>query len=107
MQLTVKVDRARIIEEGKPSLGRMLLHLHICRCTADKASCRQLYEDLSAVDDDAMQWREIVMSKQDPPLAFCHANTFIQDGRVILKEYEPTPRGILQSWAERQVDEPI
>ncbi|EAU34821.1 conserved hypothetical protein [Aspergillus terreus NIH2624] len=107
MQLTVKVDRARIIEEGKPSLGRMLLHLHICRCTADKASCRQLYEDLSAVDDDAMQWREIVMSKQDPPLAFCHANTFIHDGRVILKEYEPTPRGILQSWAERQVDEPI
>ena len=107
MKLTVKVDRSRIIEEGKPCLGRMLLHLHICRCTADKASCRQLYEDLSAVDDDAMQWREIVMSKQDPALAFCHANTFIQDGRVILKEYEPTTRGIIQSWAEREVDEPM
>ncbi|KAF9883975.1 hypothetical protein FE257_002416 [Aspergillus nanangensis] len=103
MKLAVKVDRSRVIQDGKPSLGRMLLQLHIYRCTADKTSCRQLYEDLSYVDSDALKWREIVISKKDPPLAFCHANTYVDQGDVKLKEYEPTARGIIQSWAERHV----
>ncbi|KAL4893275.1 peptidase family M49-domain-containing protein [Aspergillus ambiguus] len=106
MSLTVHVDRRMIIKEGKPSLGRMLLRLHIYRCTADNISCRHFYEDLSLIDDDAMIWREIVISKKDPPLVFCHANTFIRNDGIILKEYEPTSRGVIQSWAERQVDEP-
>ncbi|KAJ5543130.1 hypothetical protein N7535_005559 [Penicillium sp. DV-2018c] len=100
-RLTVKVNRARIIHQGKPSLGRMLLRLHIYRCTADIVACRRFYEDLSSVDDEALKWREIVTAKKDEPLAFSHANTFLDGDAVILREYEPTSRGIIQSWAER------
>ncbi|KAM0101961.1 hypothetical protein ACP6JE_003418 [Aspergillus fumigatus] len=89
--------------EGKASLGRMLLRLHIYRCTADMRSCREFYEDLTTVHEEALGWREVVLMKKDPPLAFCHANTFLQGDRVILREYEPTVRGLIQSWAERDL----
>jgi dipeptidyl-peptidase-3 len=100
--LTVHVNRCRL-QEGKASLGRMLLRLHIYRCTADIRSCREFYEDLTTVNEEALAWREVVLLKKDPPLAFCHANTFLDGDSVILKEYEPTVRGLIQSWAERDV----
>ncbi|GKZ19007.1 bifunctional diacylglycerol diphosphate phosphatase/phosphatidate phosphatase [Aspergillus brasiliensis] len=101
--LTVKVDRSRVISHGKPSLGRMLLKLHIYRCTADVSNCRAFYEDLSHVDNEALEWRDIVVSKNDPPLVFSQANTYLVGHDVRLKEYEPTARGVVQSWAERSI----
>lgn len=107
--LTVKVNRARVIQQGKPSLGRMLLRLHIYRCTADSVGCRGYYEDLSNVDDEALRWRDIVVAKKDPPLAFCHANTYLNGDLhdrdcVKVREYEPTASGVIRSWAEREID---
>ncbi|KAH1273340.1 hypothetical protein KXV18_007612 [Aspergillus fumigatus] len=101
-KLTIRVNRF-LLQEGKASLGRMLLRLHIYRCTADMRSCREFYEDLTTVHEEALGWREVVLMKKDPPLAFCHANTFLQGDRVILREYEPTVRGLIQSWAERDL----
>lgn len=103
-KLTVKVDRSRVIQEGKPSIGRMLLKLHVYRCTADIDGCRGFYEDLSSVDSEALAWREIVMAKKEPPLAFSHANTYLNGDSVKLREYEPTAKGVIQSWAERGID---
>ncbi|KAH8427049.1 dipeptidyl peptidase III [Aspergillus melleus] len=100
-RLTVKMDRSNVLRKGKPSLGRMLMSLHVYRCTADIKNCRALYEDLSNVDEEALEWRDIVISRKDPPLAFCQANTFLEGGNVTIKEYEPTARGVVQSWAER------
>lgn len=35
---------------------------------------------------------------------FVQPNTFVtDDGEVVLKEYEPTVDGMIQSWAERMV----
>ncbi|GLA68592.1 hypothetical protein AtubIFM55763_005333 [Aspergillus tubingensis] len=102
--LTVKVDRSRVISHGKPSLGRMLLKLHIYRCTADVSNCRRFYEGLSHVDDEALKWRDIVVSKKDPPLVFSQANTYLVGDDVKMKEYEPTARGVVQSWAERSIE---
>ncbi|PYH93877.1 hypothetical protein BO71DRAFT_419716 [Aspergillus ellipticus CBS 707.79] len=41
----------------------------------------------------ALKWRDIVVSKKDPPLAFSQANTFLDGDDVKLKEYAPTSRG--------------
>jgi dipeptidyl-peptidase-3 len=81
----------------------MLLMLHVYRCTADVSRCRAFYEELSQVDEEALQWRDVVVYHKDPPLAFCHANTFLSGDEVQLKEYEPTTRGVVQSWAEREL----
>ena len=100
-QLTVRVDRSRIISDGKPALARMLLKLHMYRCTANVKSCRTYYEDLSRVDGEYLEWRRIVLAKKQPRMVFVQANTFIDGDQVILKEYEPTQEGVVQSWAER------
>ena len=106
MRLTVKIYRSQILRKGKPSLGRMLLQLHIYRCTADIDNCRIFYEELSHVDDEALKWREVVVARKDPPLVFCHANTYIDGDMVKLKEYEPTAHDVIRSWAEREIDSP-
>jgi dipeptidyl-peptidase-3 len=104
-KLTVLVDRSRIIEHGKPALGRMLLNLHIYRCTADIDACRAFYEDLSKVDGEFAEWRRIVLANKEPKWVFSQPNTFEsgEDHSVSLKEYPATPRGVIESWAERDV----
>jgi dipeptidyl-peptidase-3 len=101
--LTVRVNRSKIRPHGKPALGKMLLNLHMFRCTADAAGCRTYYEALSRVDGEYLDWRETVLAKKPPPLVFVHANTFLDGDTVTLKEYEPTVEGVIESWAERKV----
>lgn len=50
-RLIVRIDRSMISSHAKPALGRMLLRLHMYRCTADvvAVSCR-VYRP----DDDRM-----------------------------------------------------
>jgi dipeptidyl-peptidase-3 len=77
--------------------------LHLGRCTADVQSCREYYEELSWVHTEHLAWREIVLAKQEPRWVFVQANTFLRGEEVILKEYAATAKGVIQSWAERQV----
>lgn len=102
--LRVRVDRSKIFTHGKLSIGRLLLRLHIYRCTADVDACRALYEDLSAVDGEFLAWRDVVLQAPRPKPKFVQANTFLgTSGNVILKEYEPTNEGIIRSWADRNI----
>ncbi|KAI8633195.1 peptidase family M49-domain-containing protein [Xylariaceae sp. FL1651] len=102
-KLTVFVDRSKVVSHGKKALGEMLLRLHIYRCTADVQACREYYEDLSHVDDERLRWRETVLANKPPPLLNVQANTFVDGGSIVLKEYEPTYEGIIESWYERRV----
>lgn len=101
--ITVHVDRPRIVSDGKPALGRMLLRLHMYRCTADVQNCRTYYEDLSKVDGEYLEWRRFVLAKQKPKWVFVQAKTFVNNNRVTVKEYKITPEGVIQSWAERNL----
>ncbi|OJJ42596.1 hypothetical protein ASPZODRAFT_105021 [Penicilliopsis zonata CBS 506.65] len=101
--LTVHVDRSKIASHGKPSLGRYLCRLHIWRCTADFAACRDFYEPLCAVEGLYEQWRQIVCSKPRPRWKFVQPNTFVDGDTVEVKVYEESNRGIIQSWAERDI----
>lgn len=102
-KLTVSVNRSKISQIGKPALGDMLLKLHMYRSTADVRACRTYYEDLSKVEEKHLAWRKTVIKNAEPGWNYVHANTFIENGVVILKEYEATAEGIIQSWADRKV----
>ena len=102
-QITVHVDRSRIVSDGKPALGRMLLRLQMYRSTADVKSCRNYYEDLSRVDGSYLEWRRIVLARVQPKWIFVQPNTFLEGEEVILKNYDATPQGVIQSWAERDL----
>lgn len=101
--LTVHVYPTMFASHGKPALGRYLLRLHIWRCTADFSSCRDFYEPLCAVEGEYEQWRQIVCSKPKPRWKFVQPNTLLHGGEVEVKVYEPSNRGVIQSWAERGV----
>jgi dipeptidyl-peptidase III len=81
----------------------MLLRLHMYRSTADVAACRPYFEELSRVDGEYIEWREAVVSRQQPKWVFVQANTWEEHGSVRLKGYPPTNRSVIQSWAEREV----
>ncbi|KAI9725808.1 MAG: hypothetical protein M1828_002437 [Chrysothrix sp. TS-e1954] len=101
--LTVHVDRSKILSQGKPALGQMLLNLHMYRCTANVSACRQFYEELSKPTNEHLMWRKIVMSQLPPALRFVQGNTFLDDGKVTLKEYATSNEGIIESWYDRRI----
>jgi dipeptidyl-peptidase-3 len=101
--LTVHVDRSKIVSHGERALGQMLLRLHMYPCTADVEACRSYYEDLARVDGEYLLWREIILTKKQPKWVIVQANTFLEEGGVILKESDATAASVVQSWAERAV----
>lgn len=103
-KLTIHVDRSKVLTHGKPAIGRLLLRLHIYRCTADVVACREYFEDLTRVEGRFVEWRKIVLANKRPRQILVQANTFLdEDGKVNLKEYEPSAEGMIQSWAERAI----
>jgi dipeptidyl-peptidase-3 len=100
-KLTVSIDRTKISTHGKPAIASLMLKLHIWRCTADANACREYYVPLTEPTGVYLEWRRIMLAKQTARQVFVQPNTFISDGEVFLKEYEPTVEGMIQSWAER------
>jgi dipeptidyl-peptidase-3 len=78
-----------------------MLKLHIWRSTADVKACREYYEELTEPAGRFLEWRDLMLAKQTARQVFVQPNTFIRNGEVILKEYEATVHGMIQSWAER------
>lgn len=101
--ISVSVDRTKILSHGKSTLGQLLLRLHIWRCTADVKSCREFYEQLTAVDGKYEEWRKFVCSRPEPKWKFVQPNTFLVNGQVELKTYEESNAGVIQSWVERDI----
>lgn len=103
-KLTVSVDRAKIPTHGKPALAKLLLRLHIYRCTADVKACREFYEAITDPDETFLEYRRIMLANQPARQVFVQPNVFLRDGEVVLREYDATVEGMLQSWAERMAD---
>lgn len=45
--------------------------------------------------------RPVVLRKKTPRKVFVQSNTVIEDGKVVLKEYDATQEGMIKSYAER------
>lgn len=56
-RLIVRIDRSKISSHAKPALGRMLLRLHMYRCTADVAAVsteNRVFMGASCPDHDSL-----------------------------------------------------
>jgi dipeptidyl-peptidase III len=50
--------------------------------------------------------RKVVLEKKTPRKVFVQANTVVEgggEGKVVLREYQPTMEGMIQSYAEREI----
>ena len=106
--LTVHVDRSKILTVGRPAVEAYLQQLHVYKSTADVEAGRSLYEQRTSVK--GAFWtdkvRDVVLRKKAPRKVFVMGNTVesdVEEGKVTLREYESSLEGMIQSWADREV----
>lgn len=100
--LTIWLDRTKIESHGRPAVNRFLQKLHVFKSTADLQAGKELYERYTHVNDwFANKVRPEVIRQAKPRKVFVQANTFLQGDDVVLKEYEATPEGMIQSFVDR------
>lgn len=102
--LSIKLDRGKILTVGRKAVEAYLQQLHVFKCTADYDAGKGLYDEMTHVDEWwAEKVRPEVIRRKTPRKVFVQANTFERDGEVELKEYEATCEGMIRSWADREV----
>lgn len=102
--LEIQLDRSKILTHGRPSVEKCLQKLHVYKSTADVAAGTSFYDEITSVDDWwGTKVREAVLQKKVPRKVFVQANTQLDGDKVLLKEYEPTLEGLIQSFAERDL----
>lgn len=103
--LTVHLDRSKILSHGRPAVAAFLQKLQVFKATADIKRGAELYEGMTDVDDFfAQKVRPAVLAAAQPRKVFCQANTVLgEDGEVELREYEATAEGMIRSFVERGV----
>ncbi|CAK7230471.1 hypothetical protein SBRCBS47491_007596 [Sporothrix bragantina] len=104
--LTIKLDRSKILTTGRKAVGDYLQKLHVYKATADVTNGVAFFADkMSKVGLEywGTKVRDVVLQNKQPRKVFVQANTYLDEatGKVTLKEYEPTPEGLIQSWADR------
>lgn len=101
--LTIFLNRDKILSHGRPAVEKYLRQLHIYKATADVDRAKRLYEEVTDVEDFyASRVRPAVLAAKTPRKVFVQVNTAIEGGEVVLKEYESTPEGMIKSYAERE-----
>jgi dipeptidyl-peptidase-3 len=100
--LTIFMDRNKIESHGRPAVNKFLQKLHVFKATADLKRGKELYESITNVDEFwADKVRPEVVRQAKPRKVFVQANTVLEGDKVVLKEYEPTPEGMIQSFVDR------
>lgn len=103
----VVVDRQKVLESGKAIMGKLLIELQVRRSTGDGAGATIFYSALTKPNE---HWsnvlRPLVLSKKLPRKIFVQPNTVLTTNEqgevdVVLKEYEVSVRGVVESFVER------
>lgn len=107
--ITVRIDRSKILSHGRPAVERYLQRIQIYKATADVEAAREMYEGVTGVDEFWAGLRPLVLRKKQPRKVFVQCNSVLEgegDGpegaTPVLREYESTAEGMIRSWAERE-----
>jgi dipeptidyl-peptidase-3 len=101
--LTIRLERSKILELGRPAVEDYLRKLHIYKSSADVERGRRLYEEITTVEPFYENYvRPAVLRKKTPRKVFVQANTVEKEGKVELREYEASVKGMVESYAERE-----
>lgn len=104
--LTISLDRSKILTTGRKAVGDFLQKLHIYKSTGDVEDGSKFFLEMSHVGLEfwGTKVRDVVLQKKQPRKVFVQANTYLDsNGKVTIKHYDATPEGLIQSWAEREV----
>lgn len=102
--LTIRLERSRILDLGRTAVNEYLQKLHIYKSTADYKQAKRMYDEITDVEPFYENLvRPAVLRKKVPRKVFVQANTVEEEGgKVVLREYEADARGMIKSYAERE-----
>jgi dipeptidyl-peptidase III len=102
--MEICLDRSKITTVGRKAIETYLQKLHVYKSTADFEAGKKMYDEVTHVDEWwGTKMRDAVLARKTPRKVFVQANTVLEGEKVVLKEYEPTLEGMIQSFAERDV----
>ncbi|PNY21029.1 dipeptidyl peptidase 3 [Tolypocladium capitatum] len=105
--LTIKLDRSKILTSGREAVAKYLQKLHVYKSTADVETGVKFYLDMTAVEPDfwGTKLRKVVLDNKQPRKVFVQANTTLDEatGKVSMKHYDASLAGMVQSWADRNL----
>ncbi|KAI5466389.1 peptidase family M49-domain-containing protein [Mariannaea sp. PMI_226] len=105
--LTIKLDRSKILTAGRDAVAKYLQKLHIYKSTADVKTGTDFYVHMTTVDLDfwGTKVRNVVLANKQPRKVFVQANTTVDEatGGVSIKHYEASLVGMIESWADRNL----
>lgn len=100
----IRVDREKVLKEGKDVVGKLLVDLQVRKSTADATGAREYYTTLTnPIEGWEGEIRDLVLKKKQPRKQFVQPNTLIVNDEVELKEYPLTAEGAIQSFIERKL----
>lgn len=101
--LVISLDRSKIHSVGMPAIDKFLTALQIYKATGDVQGGSALYDKYTSISDEWLPRRDIVLAKRQPRKLLLQANTFREGDKVVLKEYEATLPGFIESYLQREV----
>ncbi|KAG9051056.1 hypothetical protein FS837_012563 [Tulasnella sp. UAMH 9824] len=104
----IRVDREKVLKEGKDTVAKLLIDLQVRKSTADGDGARSFYTDLTKPPSEwEGELRDLVLRKKQPRKLFLQPNTVVvgdgDDQDVELKEYPLTSAGIIESFIARDI----
>jgi dipeptidyl-peptidase-3 len=100
----VRVDRSLVLSKGREAAGKLLVELQVRKSTADAVGSREFYTNLTKpLDGWEGELRDLVLRKKLPRKIFAQPNTFVENDKIVLKEYPLTAAGVIQSFIERNL----
>jgi len=102
--MLITMDREKILTVGKPAIADFLLKLQVYKSTGDISSAKDMYDKYSEVSEPWASRRQIVVDRKQPRVILVQGNTVLKEEKLELVQYEPSPAGMVKSWAERFPD---
>ncbi|KAH6566456.1 hypothetical protein BASA60_009477 [Batrachochytrium salamandrivorans] len=100
--LVIDLDGSKIKSLGVAAVGTFLQKLNVYKATADAAAGLAFYNAATSVPESWLPWRDIVLARKLPRKILLQGNTVLgADGDVVLKEYELSLNGLIESFIER------
>merc|ERR1739844_277155 len=102
--MLITMDRSKVATVGQPAIASFLQKLQIYKATADIGAAKLMYDKYSEVSEPWAIRRDIVVARKQARMILVQANTNLVDEKLELVQYEPSPEGMVKSWAERFPD---
>jgi len=106
--LLITMDKTKLHSVGAPAIANFLNKLQVYKSTGNDAAARDMYDQYSKVSNTGvypwLTYRDIAVARKKAKVILVQANTKLDNGKVLLTEYDESPEGMVESWRERFPD---